>query len=522
MAFAAIFVPNFKVQAVVRCEPELVIRPLALIDSPAPTYPVIAVNRLAEHLGIALGMTKAAAAQFPGVEIRPRGKSQETAAHAALLDVAWSFSPRVEDTAADALLIDIDGLTALFGSDENIAANIISKCAEIGLTAQVGIAANIETARVISRALPGYTVVPLGQEAKYLATLPVDMLSLSQELFEILERWGVRTCRDLASLPVLSLSECVGQEGVRQRAIACGKGIRSLNIAEPNYSFEEGMELDDAVEELEPLSFLLGRLLDQVCARLVARSLAVHRIQLQFELQPAFEDAFDVSRELVRVRQMPGTHISHLELPVPCRDPKLLLKLLRLRLQSTLPQAPIQKIRLIAEPARTRVTQGGLFVSEAPDPEKLELTIARIVNVVGAANVGSPHLLDSHRPDSFRMQKFVVPFSSAASQTVPFKNETATPETTPALRIFRPPLAAKVKLCEGRPVTATFQGRSGQVLHASGPWRTSGDWWEEDSWQHDAWDLELFFPHETPPVRGLYQFFFDSRQNKWFVRGAYD
>lgn len=74
MAFAAIFVPNFKVQAVVRCEPELVIRPLALIDGPAPTYPVIAVNRLAEHLGVALGMTKAAVGQFPGVEIRPRGK----------------------------------------------------------------------------------------------------------------------------------------------------------------------------------------------------------------------------------------------------------------------------------------------------------------------------------------------------------------------------------------------------------------------------------------------------------------
>jgi nucleotidyltransferase/DNA polymerase involved in DNA repair len=202
MAFAAIFVPNFKIQAIVRSEPELIIRPLALIDGPAPTYPVIAINRLAEHLGVAEGMTKAAAAHFPGVEIRPRGKTQEIAAHSALLDVAWSFSPRVEDTAADALVMDIDGLAALFGSHENIAANLIGKCAEIGLTVQVGVSANVETARVVSRALPGETVVPANQEAKFLATLPVNMLSLSQELFEILERWGVRTCKDLASLPV--------------------------------------------------------------------------------------------------------------------------------------------------------------------------------------------------------------------------------------------------------------------------------------------------------------------------------
>lgn len=516
MAFTAIFVPNFKIQAVVRSEPELVIRPLALIDGPAPTYPVIAINRLAEHLGVTEGMTKAAAAHFPGVEIRPRGKIQEITAHSALLDVAWSFSPRVEDTASDALLIDVGGLTTLFGSLENIAVNIIEKCSEIGLTVQVGVSANVETARVVSRALPGATVVPPGQEAKFLATLPVNMLSMSQELFEILERWGVRTCKDLASLPVLSFSECVGQEGVRLHAIASGKGARALAIAEPAYLFEECLELDDAVEELEPLSFLLGRLLDQVCARVVARSLAVRLIQLYFELQPSFDDAFDTSRELVRVRQLPGAYTCTLELPVPCRDAKLLLKLLRLRLQSTLPKAPIQKIRLVAEPARTRVTQGGLFTPEVPDPEKLELTIARIADVVREGNVGSPQLVDSHRPDSFRMHKFAVPSSTAAPDS-----EEKT-ETKFAFRAFRPALPAKVKLREGRPVLATFQGRSGDVVHASGPWRTSGDWWEDGPWQHDAWDLELRFAHETPPVQGLYRICFDCLQKKWFVRGAYD
>ncbi len=118
MAFAAIFVPNFKLQAVVRCEPELAVRPIALIDGPPPTYQVVAVNRLAARLGVAEGMTKAAATQFPGVEIRPRGKLQETTAHAVLLDVAWSFSPRMEDTTPDTVLIDVDGLASLFGVHE--------------------------------------------------------------------------------------------------------------------------------------------------------------------------------------------------------------------------------------------------------------------------------------------------------------------------------------------------------------------------------------------------------------------
>jgi protein ImuB len=515
MAYGAIFVPNFKLQAVVRSEPELVIRPLALIDGPPPSYQVVAVNRLAALLGVTEGMTKAAAAQFPGVELRARGRRQETAAHAALLDVAWSVSPRVEDTALDTLLLDLAGLTALFGSYETMAANIVADCSEMGLTVQVAVSANVETAQVVARALPGATVVPEGQEAKFLETLPVSMLSLRLELFEILERWGVKTCKALASLPVISLSECVGQEGVRVHAIASGNGQRSLVIAEPAHSFEEYFELDDAVEDLEPLSFLLGRLLDQLCARIAARSLAVRAIYVYFELQPSFEDAFDATGEFLRKKRLPGAYACTVDLPVPSRDAKLLLKLLRLRLQATPPNAPIQKIRMMADAAHARVTQAGLFVPDVPDVEKLELTIARIASIVGEDNVGSPQLVDSHRPDCFHMQRFSVSSMSPV-------NSGEKAETKIGFRVFRPPILAKIKLRGGRPIQVTFQGRSGEVVRASGPWRTSGDWWENEPWQQDAWDLELSFPYETPPSQRFYRVFLDSRQRKWFVRGAYD
>jgi protein ImuB len=515
MTFAAIFVPNFRLQAVVRCEPELAIQPLALVDGPPPTYQVVAVNRLAVHLGVAEGMTKAAATHFPGVEIRPRGKLQETTAHAVLLDVACFFSPRIEDSAPDTALIDLEGLTALFGSHEKIAADIVSKCSEMGLTVHVAISANAETALVVARALPGATFIPEGQEAKFLETLPVHMLSLNQELSEVFERWGVKTCKALASLPVVSLSECVGQEGVRVHAIASGKGVRSLVIAEPAHRFEEFFELEDAVEDLEPLSFLIGRLLDQLCARLAVRSLAVRAIHLHFSLQPSFEHAFDCSSESIRKKQAPCVFTCNLDLPVPGRDAKLLLKLVRLRLQSTPPRAPVQKIHILAEPAYPRVTQGGLFVPEVPDPEKLELTIARIAQVVGEGNVGSPQLIDSHRPDSFRVQKFSVPFPQPLHRVEKL-------EARLGFRAFRPPLLAQTNFQGGRPTHVAFLGRSGEVVHASGPWRTSGDWWEDEPWQQDTWDVEVSFPYETPPSQSFYRICFDSRKKKWLVLGAYD
>jgi protein ImuB len=262
--FGAIYVPNFILQAIGRCEPELRTQPLVIIDGPSPTYQVVAFNRLAELLGIARGMTKAAASQFAQVTIRSRCRVREEAAHAALLDVAWSITPRVEDAAPDTLLLDISGLASLFGDEENIAREIATRASAFGMSIHVAASSNAETARIVARALPGPTIVPEGEERRFLETLPVSMLSPSPELADIFDRWGVATCKALASLPVLSLSECVGQEGVRLHASASGKGMRPLLLVEPAQHFEEWFELDEAVDDLESISFLLGRLLDQL------------------------------------------------------------------------------------------------------------------------------------------------------------------------------------------------------------------------------------------------------------------
>jgi protein ImuB len=535
VSFGAIYVPNFILQAIGRSEPELRTQPLAIIDGPPPTYQVVALNRLAQILGVTRGMTKAAVGQFAQVAIRSRCRVREEAAHSALLDVAWSITPRVENAAPDTLLIDISGLASLLGDEEAIARQIASRASTFGMNVHVAISANVETARIVARALPGPTIVPEGQERRFLETLPVSMLSPSQELSEVFERWGVSTCKALASLPVLSLSECVGQEGVRLHAIANGKGLRPLLLAEPAQHFEEWFELDEAIDDLESLSFVLGRLLDQLSARLSARALSIAAIQVNFELQPAFDNAFDTVRDLLRVKPSPSTFSCSLELPVPTRDAKLLLKLLRLRLQSRPPGAPIQKIQMTAQSSLSRVTQGSLFIPTAPDPDKLELTIARIASVVGDGNVGSPKLLDSHRPDAFHVDKFSIATvdrsasggntkRSAKTTAQNSSEENLQKELVPqiALHVFRPPVPARVRLDGNKPAFASFQGCTGKVVHASGPWRTSGHWWEEKPWQEDTWDLEIQFSAESSTAHGFYRFSYDGLLDKWFVRGVYD
>jgi protein ImuB len=538
MSFAAIHIPDFIVQAIVRGEIPLHGKAVAIVEGTPPLWNVVAANRRALQMGIEPGMAKSQAAQFTTVEIRHRSEAREKAAHEALLDLGWSISPRVEDTAPDTIVVDLAGLGSLFGGEEKIAQELANRGASLGFSAHVAVAEGIEAAILASRGLPGVTLIAPGEEAKRLGVLPVGTLLPSPEILETLARWGVETCGALAALPVIQLSERLGQEGVRLHTLARGAFARSLVLAKPSVYFQEEMELDDAVEELESLSFLLGRLLDQLCERLAARSLSARVIRMEFDLERSFEKELQISGPADQQKLIPRKFEKILTLPVPMRDSKLLLKLARLRLQSDPPPAAIIKMTLLAEPDRPRSTQRGLFLPASPEPEKLELTMARLASLVGDGNVGSPQLMDTHLPDAIRIDRFRLARENTGgrrnkSGRSALTDKTASPITKPAngFRFFRPGLPVRVELRDGFPARIFFQGMRGEVAAASGPWRTSGDWWQE-AWDQAEWDVEVHFSGGAPQktakpsgpanARGLYLLYYDARQRGWFFRGMYD
>jgi protein ImuB len=536
MAFASIYVSEFSIQAVVRAEPALRHRAIALIEGCPPLERAVARNEAAARMGLDLGMTKSQAAQFPSLEIRHRSCIEEQSTHAALLDLGWSVSPRVEDTAADAIVVDLAGLAGLFGSEEAIANLLAKRASDLGLIVQIAVSGNLEVALHAARGFPGITVIPPGEEAQRLGALPIQVFSPPAEMIETLERWGVRTCEALAKLPLLELSERLGQPGVQLHQWARGASARSMILAEPKRCFEEEMALEYAVEELEPLAFLLGRLLDQLCARLTARSLGVCVIRLRFGLDASSDNGSSPLSNHNAGRDKKKSYENILTLPVPMRDSKMLLKLLRLHLQSDPPSAPIVHIFLAAEPAPPRVTQKGLFLPSAPDPEKLELTMARLANVVGNAHVGSPRLIDSHRPDAFEMRRFLLPRDASLSHQKSIRQKTIgerNREPVAAFRVFRPAPRAKVTLREGRPAHISFPTMHGEVTAAAGPWRTSGEWWREDTWYREEWDVEvrrlatssasaMENSSSAEPPKSLYRIYYDVLRQAWFVAGMYD
>ena len=154
MAFASIHVPNFPVQAVVRAESGLRNQAVALVDGTPPIWNVVAASQAALQVGIEFGMAKSQAAQFHAVEIRHRSRVQEKCAQAALLDLGTSISPCMENTAPDTILLDISGLTSLFGSDENIAVQLKQRASILGLLVHVAVSSNLEVAIHAARGFP--------------------------------------------------------------------------------------------------------------------------------------------------------------------------------------------------------------------------------------------------------------------------------------------------------------------------------------------------------------------------------
>src|SRR5262245_4136485 len=254
----------------------------------------------------------------------------------------------------------------------------------------------------------------------------------------------------------------------------------------------------------------------------------------------------------------PDPHSLHritLQLPVPVQDSKTLLKLLQLELQAHPPKAPVKRVLVTVDAAPPRKIQGELFIPPGPEPQRMEITLARIRAIAGENRVGSPVLQNTHRAETFQMQRFspsseeilgartsrpplvaesgqeMNTWSQKRTRLPRFQATVALPHS--ALRKFRPVLPARVELQNARPTSVTFRNQRHKVLAQAGPWRNSGDWWNESYWARDEWDVTLAesikrshttrpFEIVVNPEASVYRIYLDLHTQQWFVEGVYD
>lgn len=413
-----------------------------------------------------------------------------------LRELANSFSSQVEQTSENTVVFSILPLRKLIGSPYQIASEISREGNERRLRANLAIASNPDSAVLLARHFPGVTLTTKALERERLGLLPLSALfsvadRVAPSLLNVLHHWGLKTIEELAILPENGVVERFGETGVYLRNLARGEVHRPLYLSPAPVPYEEHLQLEHSLELLEPLLFLFGRVLTQLCDRLRSQSQAARRIVTKLNLEDHKPYHFE------------------LEFPIALNDSRTILKLLQLHLERHPPKAPIVAFTLRIEPTESRCLQDGMFLPPMPTPEKLHLTLARIAVLVGKENVGTPVLLGTHRPDAFEMQ------------TLPkLDNDVSFPVDTPsvlhlALRLFRPALPAQVRLVEFTPRNVTAPGVRGKVLQSAGPWKTSGEWWTSTFWCREEWDIAL-------DNGALYRIYQDLQSSSWHIFGVYD
>ena len=522
-----------------------------------------------------------------------------------LVRAAQAFSPRVE-VAGRLVLCDLRGVERLFGGARDVADHLRRALVDAGAV-RLAVAPTHTAASLLALGRPGVSVASTPGEARVaLALLPVATLAAwdgdgtsegasrasasdtpsgwvhprdthqgpqtrrrvrgqvhmsrgsrraddtarqrANQALDVLRRWGIRTLGALAALPAVELSSRLGPLGPRWQHAARGDDLAPLVPLVPDEPFEASLALEWPIEGLEPLSFVLGRVLEPLAVRLerADRGVAVLHTDLHLTTR--------------------ATHTRTLQLPAPMRDPKTLRTLILLDLESHPPTAAIDRVVVRVEPTPGRVVQWSLLERAQPSTEQVSTLIARLSALMGESHVGSPALVDSWRPGAFAMRAFSAhservgagagdwglgtrtrqehgveaqcdgvtvskdAFSNSVMPARPSPQLLAPSPCSVAFRRFRLPVPARVTLQDGRPIRLTPDRRGisgGAVVDSAGPWRTSGHWWDESAgeasgstsratpWDRDEWDVVL--------ADGVScRVFLEREVGQWFIEGTFD
>ncbi len=510
--YLCLHVSDFAAQTMLRQRPELKTRPVAILTGKPPLETVFAMNESARSLGLESGMSRLQAESFAGMAILRRELEEEEPAFETLMECAKHFSPRIEvltfpaqEISGATLVLDVSASERLFGTAGQIALALSRRVQRAGYKANIAVSGNAYAAVLAARGFKGVTVIAREHEAETLAPLPLAVLELDAEQEQTFTVWGIRTLGALAALPRKALISRVGQTGVRLQALARGDYSHLLVPDEPpaDAPLIENAELEHPVELLEPLLFLLSRMLEQITERAAERSLAIASVETCLVLDDA---ARTEHRRIVRPA-------------LPERNHHTLLKLIQLDLESHPPEAAVIALHMVAQPARPQTAQQGLFIPQSPEAGRLEVLLARLRKLVGEDRIGAAELHDSHRPDAFHMTPFRVRDGVAVSVS-------ARVQRAPVLRMVRPPRTVQVKTRGAEPVMMVFDGKTLMIQERSGPWRSSGEWWTHPNWCREEWDIVLneAVQGSSPEAmhRSCLRLAYDPGSDCWYLIGIYD
>jgi protein ImuB len=425
-----------------------------------------------------------------------------------LTRLSQDFTPRYEIEKGSLALLDLSGLSHLFQNPRDLAASIRTSALDYGIVSpRIALATRLQAARRLALFLPGLSIaLDLKTEVELLGALPLESLDLDDRTLARLQNWGLHHSSDLAKLPASDLRARGGVALVRAHESSSGRDERLLVPLQEKPDDGLGLDPGFGVEDLSQLVFLMFRLLDPLCAKLKSSG----RAATAFEVTLALESG--------------NTDVRLIRSPSPSADHAAWRTLVRLNLEGRPPGAPVLSLSLRAESTSARAVQFSFTGAGRSSPEKVASALARLQRFFPEDRIGSPRLLDTHTPDQFELRPY-DPVSGAKAKRAKAEPEPKPRPPASALRAIRPPAHARVRVdMAGAPVSLQVQDNDrflnvrGRVQASAGPYHLSTQWWNEEAFAREEWDVEI----ASEGAIAAYQIFRDPRNDTWYLAAEID
>ena len=511
--------------------------PLALVAEGRHGIVLTAVNRSAAQSGLVRGQRLAdARALYPELRVEPADPVRDSKALQHLTDWCGRYSPWVCKSGDDGILIDMTGGAHLFGGEQALLDDLVSRLGSFGVTARAAMADTPGAAHALARygGLNRHMTVlcPFGETRRALKYLPLDGLRLNSDVVEGLERLGIKSIGDLYTLERAPLSVRFGGVVLRQLDKALGNVADPVSPDQPVPSFRARISFADAIARFDDVKRAIEKLTDDLSHLLEREQKGARRLRLLLFRTDGVMKSFETgtaqpSRDRVHLARLfhekldrlsdwdAGFGIEMMELAAPVTDPLIMR-------QANLPEG-----------ANDRARQGR---SKRITPDLGHL-VDRLGNRLGLAKVNRMVPQASHIPEQAVVLEPMAARASAdrrPREPHDWRIEQDEGMTRPLHMLPCPePVEVMAEVPDGPPIRFKWRRVSYEVARAEGPERIAPEWWrgkeKQGAWTRDYYRLEdaeghrfwlyrdgLYgeqgdlFDNDTPPVHP-----------RWYMHGVF-
>ncbi len=478
---------------------------------------ISALNDAAINIGLEVGLPLAnARAICPDVQVFDADEAADQALLEAIADWCDRFTPLVALDPPHGLLLDISGCAHLFGGEAAMLRTVCDQFARQGFVVNAAIASTPVCARTMTRAVRS-CIVPDGDEARAVSSLPVFALCADDAITRGLRRAGLKTIGEVASRAPHEISARFGSAftGLLQQAL--GQGDAPINPRKPPPDFMVEKRFAEPVATDTVIAAILSSLAQMLVGAMDKQGKGARRLEASFfRTDGAVRTiAVDAGQPVTKVNMIDRLFRERLDALADPLDPGFGFDL----------------IRLSADHVEIVVQEQLDFDTRAQDNDDVAALVDRLSARLGSARVVVHLPQDTHIPERAALPVPAQRHLGAASIAEWPERVEAEPPLRP-LRMFEQPEQIDVPFAavpDGPPRRFTWRRVTHIVTRVEGPERIAMEWWKNEK---SAFTRDYFRVEDAEGFRfwiyrdGLYdRELIDAKgegiKPKWFVHGLF-